>query len=144
MTIDSFQGPYRYLSNFSPHPIKVGREEWKTVEHAYQASKTSDRFQRRRIANATSPGAAKRIGRHVQLVSHWEQSKLSLMRDLVLTKFSQHAGIRQLLLDTGDELLVEGNTWGDKYWGQVDGEGANNLGEILMAVRTQLRKRETW
>ena len=47
----------------------------------------------------------------------------------------------KVLLDTGEEILEEGNTWHDTYWG-VDlktGEGKNMLGSILMRVRNELR-----
>ena len=34
--------------------------------------------------------------------------------------------------------LEEGNNWGDKYWGTVEGEGKNMLGKLLMKVRAIL------
>jgi predicted NAD-dependent protein-ADP-ribosyltransferase YbiA (DUF1768 family) len=44
--------------------------------------------------------------------------------------------------------LVEGNTWGDKFWGAVknkDGkwEGKNCLGKILMILRRYFRELDT-
>lgn len=29
----------------------------------------------------------------------------------------QNSDLRAKLLATNDEYLIEGNTWGDKYWG---------------------------
>ena len=43
------------------------------------------------------------------------------------------------MIETGDEYLEEGNTWGDRIWGTVNGKGQNNLGKILMRVREELR-----
>ena len=43
-----------------------------------------------------------------------------------------------LLLATGDAKIVEGNTWGDVFWGVCNGVGENHLGEILMKVRQDL------
>ena len=43
------------------------------------------------------------------------------------------------LLKTGDAMLIEGNTWGDRIWGQVNGVGENNLGKILMRIREELK-----
>ena len=43
-----------------------------------------------------------------------------------------------MLLATGEEYLVEGNTWGDKYWGVCGGIGLNHLGKLLMQVRDEL------
>lgn len=45
-----------------------------------------------------------------------------------------------MLLKTGDEELVEGNTWGDTFWGVCKGKGRNELGKILMKVREEFRK----
>ena len=36
-------------------------------------------------------------------------------------------------------ILVEENTWGDSFWGTVNGRGENQLGQILMDVRAKLR-----
>jgi hypothetical protein len=47
--------------------------------------------------------------------------------------------LKQLLLATGDKELIEGNTWGDTFWGVCNGIGQNHLGKILMAKRTELK-----
>ena len=41
---------------------------------------------------------------------------------------------------TRDRVLIEGNDWGDTFWGMTDGEGENHLGKILMRVRAELRE----
>lgn len=46
------------------------------------------------------------------------------------------------LLKTGDAVLIEGNNWGDKIWGQVDGIGENYLRKILMKIREELKINE--
>jgi hypothetical protein len=43
-----------------------------------------------------------------------------------------------MLLLTGDEELIEGNFWGDVFWGVCNGVGKNHLGKILMEVRSEL------
>jgi predicted NAD-dependent protein-ADP-ribosyltransferase YbiA (DUF1768 family) len=60
------------------------------------------------------------------------------MEGLVRQKFSKDPVLRQRLLDTGDQDLVEGNTWGDTFWGVCRGQGSNWLGRILMDVRAEL------
>ncbi|MGB3558208.1 MAG: NADAR domain-containing protein [Geitlerinemataceae cyanobacterium] len=56
-----------------------------------------------------------------------------------IEKDETHGEIRDILLDTGDELIVE-NAPGDYYWGcGKDGSGQNKPGQILMAVRESLR-----
>jgi predicted NAD-dependent protein-ADP-ribosyltransferase YbiA (DUF1768 family) len=48
--------------------------------------------------------------------------------------------LRSLLLQTGDAEIIE-HTKNDKYWGDGgNGSGKNRLGELLMELRTKLRK----
>jgi ribA/ribD-fused uncharacterized protein len=90
------------------------------------------------------PKDVAKMGRNRQhpLRSDWEQVKDEIMQRAVLCKFQTHAEIRQLLLGTGDELIVE-NSPVDYYWGcGADGSGQNKLGQILMIVRETLRANE--
>jgi predicted NAD-dependent protein-ADP-ribosyltransferase YbiA (DUF1768 family) len=57
------------------------------------------------------------------------------MREVVKAKFDQHDDLRLKLIETGAALLVEGNTWSDRYWGRCEGKGLNVLGSILMELR---------
>jgi len=137
--IPFFTGTHRFLSNFYPSPIEMPTGETApTVEHAYQAWKTEDREEREVILLASSPGAAKRLGRRATLRPKWEGIKLLVMEGLVRQKF-QDKKLRKQLVGTGDEELVEGNSWGDTYWGVCGGVGSNHLGKILMKIRAELR-----
>jgi predicted NAD-dependent protein-ADP-ribosyltransferase YbiA (DUF1768 family) len=62
------------------------------------------------------------------------------MRDLIRIKFSKDP-LKSRLLNTGDSELIEGNWWGDKFWGvdERTGVGKNNLGKILMEIREELK-----
>lgn len=60
---------------------------------------------------------------------------MSLMYDVIEQKFLQNPVLMQKLIKTKDAKLIEGNTWGDRYWGMCNGVGENKLGEILMMVR---------
>ena len=64
--VEGFVRDFRFLSNFYPSPVEVDRITYPTVEHAYQAAKTSDRLERQAIATLASPGAAKRAGSKIQ------------------------------------------------------------------------------
>ncbi len=134
--IDSFQGEYRWLSNFEPVDIVFEGELYPSVEHAYVAAKTLDRTARKAIALLSTPGAAKRAGRMLKVRPDWDTVKLDVMRSLTRQKY-HHARLRRLLLATGDAQIVEGNTWGDTFWGVCNGEGENHLGKIIMEVRAQ-------
>jgi len=143
MAIEFYHAKDRYacLSNFSPHPFRLDGAEWPTVEHFFQAAKFPGHAHAERIRRAATPREAKRLGRtrQVKLRADWEQVKDDLMRRAVLAKFTQHADLRAILLDTGEEVLVE-NSPIDSYWGAGrSGDGRNMLGVILMEVRNTLR-----
>lgn len=139
--IDNFEDePNRFLSNFYEMAFDYQGKTWPTVEHAYQAMKTQEPAMREAIRFAKTPGLAKRMGRGIVLRKHWEAIKIGLMHELLRAKFD-NPDLAQRLLDTGNEYLREGNTWGDKFWGTVSGVGNNWLGLLLMEVREELRLR---
>ncbi len=144
--ITSFQGEFRFLSNFYPAVLLYDGLEYPTVEHAYQAAKTDSRMHQIMIRDAATPGQAKRMGRKVPLKPgfHTDGTALRVMEELVAQKFVRHKDLRELLLRTGERQLVEGNTWGDRTWGAVlfgkEWRGDNHLGVILMLVRGRIRQ----
>lgn len=134
--INSFQGKNRFLSNFYIEP------DGTHVEGEYQAQKCINPEDIKRF-KGLSPGAAKRLGRIVELRDDWEDVKLETMEALVWQKFVDHPELEEYLLDTGEAQLVEGNHWGDTFWGVCNGKGSNHLGKILMRVRENLSKYDT-
>ena len=133
--ITSFTGEYRWLSNFFPCTIYYDGMEFRSVEHAYQAAKTQDYIYRTHILNAVSAADAKKYGSSIPLRADWESIKLDVMFMLLSQKFNQ-SPFAERLTATGNQELVEGNYWGDKFWGvHSDGEGQNNLGKMLMKIR---------
>src|SRR5579885_2482785 len=116
--IKSFSGPYRFLSNFYmlPQPIEWEGLHYWTTEHAFQASKTHDVREKRRIQAlpANKPGEAKAAGKRVKLRPDWEDVKINVMEALLCLKFS-HPILMRWLLETGDAHLEEGNTWKDRF-----------------------------
>jgi hypothetical protein len=136
--IDRFFGEYRFLSNFWPVVVEYEGIRYPSTEHAFQAAKTVDQDERRRIAVLPSPRDAKRAGRTVSIRDDWDEIRIDVMLDLVRRKF-RHAYLREMLLATGDHELVEGNDWNDFYWGVCRGRGENNLGKILMRVRDEIQ-----
>lgn len=139
--IDSFRGDYYFLSNFYEAPVTYDGVAYQNNEAAFQAQKCAD-YEARKQFSHLNASEAKKQGRTVSLRPDWEQVKMGLMRDIVLAKFSQHQDLTEKLLATGAAYLEEGNTWGDRIWGTVNGQGANHLGRILMEVREELRQRE--
>lgn len=137
--ITSFRNNYDFLSNFYAAPVTYEGITYPNVETAFQAQKTLDPAVRRTFVNV-SPGEAKRMGRRVVLRPDWETVKDGIMLDLLRQKFTQNPDLEAKLQLTGHAHLEEGNTWGDRYWGTVNGVGKNMLGLLLMQVRGELRK----
>lgn len=134
-----FHGEYWWLSNFSESKVSYEGVEYPTVEHAYQAAKTLDKDRREKIRDADTPALAKKMGRKVVIRPDWEQVKLQVMEVLLRQKFAAGTGLSRELVATGDGKLVEGNWWGDMYWGVCKGVGQNHLGELLMKIRNDLK-----
>jgi ribA/ribD-fused uncharacterized protein len=147
-SITSFEGKNAFLSNFYPSPIVIDGVAYPTVEHYYQAMKTENTEERRKIINALTPGIAKKLGRSVELRKDWEFLKVFLMYRGIIRKFTSHKDICDKLIATGTALLVEGNYWHDNFWGDCHcnskiiclSAGKNFLGKILMDVRTSLQE----
>lgn len=137
--ITEFQGEHRFLSNFWPAPTEFEGIRYPTSEHAYQAAKTPDLNERRRIAALATPSQAKAAGRAAVHRADWEQVKFDVMERCVRDKFTRNPDLRAKLLATGGAELIEGNSWGDRVWGVYRGEGENRMGKILMKVRAELR-----
>lgn len=137
--IDSFDGDYRWLSNFYFSPVQHEGILYPTSEHAFQAAKTTNTNLRRKIAKLTSAAAAKSEGRALILRPGWENMKLQVMSEILESKFDLSPQLREKLLATGNAQLVEGNYWHDTYWGVCGGRGENHLGKLLMQLREKLR-----
>lgn len=132
--IDSFQGEYRFLSNFWPVKVVFEGHVYTSVEHAYVAAKTTDENARAEIRNLRLAGQVKQYGKTLKLRDDWDTVKLSVMQSLLEQKF-EVLELQEKLLDTGTEELIEGNYWGDVYWGVCRGVGENHLGRLLMHIR---------
>jgi ribA/ribD-fused uncharacterized protein len=146
--INRFEGRYYFLSNFYPAKIEHQGIEYPTVEHYYIAMKVNDEQLingkyytvgdfREMMAKVESPGLAKKIGRLVKLRKDWDSKKLEYMNWAVREKFKDET-LKELLILTGDQEIIEGNYWNDTFWGVCKGVGKNHLGKILMEVRNEL------
>lgn len=137
--ISSFTGDYRFLSNFYMCPITVFGFEYSSAEHAYQASKTVSETDHDMIATLKLPGDAKKAGSHVKLRPDWGSAKVPIMEKIVFEKFHQNPELMGKLQATRGLKLIEGNTWGDTFWGECPlGTGKNMLGKILMGIRDDI------
>ncbi len=150
--INSFREEYFFLSNFYAAPVEYKGVTYQNNEAAFQAQKVSAAYQidkgerpftdERIQFSSINPAEAKKLGRKVSLRPDWEDVKIQAMREIVEAKFDQNPELAEKLIGTGDEYLEEGNTWGDRIWGTVDGKGSNLLGQILMETREKLKEKE--
>lgn len=138
--ITRFAAEHRWLSNFAPAPVLLDGVLYPTTEHAYQAAKTLDFDEREAVLTCETPGRAKRMGRKVTVRDDWDSVKEEIMLDLTRQKYALPE-YKERLLATGEMEIVEGNTWGDTFWGVCNGVGENKLGRILMRVRAEIREK---
>ncbi len=137
------EAPYGSFSNFAPYGIELDGLWWPTTEHYFQAQKFTDTPYVEKVRCASTPKQAAEIGRDRQLPLRldWERVKDDVMRRAVLRKFETHAALREILLATGEEDIVE-NAKHDYYWGcGQNGSGKNMLGQILVEVRAILQNK---
>ena len=139
--IIQFRGEDNFLSNFYPALTMYDGYLYSTSEHAFVAAKTLDLDMRVRVSKIPTSGRAKKFGRSLTLRPDWELVKIPIMHQIVRDKFIRNPELRKKLLATDEHELIEGNNWGDNFWG-VDmrtRRGENHLGKILMLVRGELK-----
>lgn len=150
-----FRNDYFFLSNFSSSPITInyhGHEfTMATGEHVFQAMKIAYCPWHEEViikwltalSNNQDPLYSKKMGRTIKTdVKKWDAYSTMMMKRTQELKYQQNSALKDKLVGTGDLILVEYNTWGDKLWGvdSRDGEGDNKLGKILMELRTQFQQ----
>ena len=129
-----------YLSNFARYSFELEGKYWETVEHYFQAQKFLGTELEEKIRKAATPKQAKILGqsRNIVLREDWEEVKNEIMLKAIRKKFQTHENIKQKLLATGQEELIESSP-NDYYWGcGSDGSGKNITGILLMQVRSEL------
>lgn len=169
--IQSFMGDKRWLSNFAIEPSGLSNEHYyqackgahgSAFERVEQVLKEAGdilagdfRFTENSDYEPTwseyvllspTPGVAKKRGKYEVPMNEdqkedWASIQVEVMHYLLQRKF-KISDFREKLLATGDAILIEGNTWGDTFWGVCKGVGDNNLGRLLMKVRNEIRTGE--
>jgi predicted NAD-dependent protein-ADP-ribosyltransferase YbiA (DUF1768 family) len=85
-----------------------------------------------------SAGSSKVAANQLRILGYvrkdWDDVKSEIMCQLLVQKFS-NADLYDQLKNTGSRYLVEGNDWGDTYWGYCEDRGRNALGRMLMEIR---------
>lgn len=136
--IDCFENEWQVFRN--PYHVYIEYEDivFPSTEHAYHAAKSTNMDFRRSLVDLPWNEARQR-GRATKLRPGWEDGlKLQVMEEVNLIKYTTNKFCYDKLMSTRGYELIEGNWWGDRYWGVCNGVGENHLGLILMKIRQRL------
>lgn len=142
--IKGFFGEYRFLSNFGKADVDLDGIKFPSTERAYQAAKwdPEDREIFLTMTNEEVIKYNRENNPNKYTAEDWDSKKLDVMRFLLEQKFDPELNPEnfQKLQETGDKYLEETNWWNDIFWGKnLQGEGENNLGKLLMEIREKYR-----
>ena len=135
-------GEYGFLSNLFKRGLVYDGRYFDCAEKAYQYGKPKDREVAEWLINAPKPHLCA-LAAHAlfifDIVENWNDIKVGRMLNVLREKFRQHKDLREMLLATGDAVLIEDSKT-DKFWGiGKKGNGQNMLGKLLQEVRAELR-----
>jgi len=132
---------YDVLNNFSANAVEIDGVLYPTSEHAYQAAKCTDLTGKQEIIAAKSPLLAKSVSNQKYKFAkdpEWNAKKISIMESILRSKLSQHQEVRDALVKSGNEEIIEDSPV-DAFWGRgKDGDGENQLGKLWMKIRSEL------
>eukprot|EP01133_Synstelium_polycarpum_P014183 gene14183-16723_t len=138
------QPNYQFTNFATGFPIDIDGQTWPTTEHYFQAQKFQDPMIRDCVRRLQSSREAMDYARaNSQLVRRdWLNDNVAVMKRALNAKFNQHKSLKDMLLRTGECMLVE-HTVNDKFWGDGgDGSGKNMLGVLLMDLRSEIQTQQ--
>ncbi len=147
-----FYGKHSVFSNFYLNPMEVSGKKYSSNEQFYTVKKCemSDKPELAlRASHAKYPLQANAIGRSVKLDN---DMRIEVMRTGLLAKFGPEGELRDVLVNTGNKLIVEASPF-DLFWGTGCGlrdpklkdsknwKGQNQMGKLLMSIRESFKDR---
>ncbi len=150
--IGKVKDKHGWLGNMAPFPVEHDGERWLTTEALFQALRFDDQGIRSQIRAQKSPMAAKMLAkkhRTRMVIEPMSAADLDNMRLCLKLKIEQHHELREMLLQTGEDLIVEDCTRRQRtsglFWGAtfIEGRwvGQNCLGRLWMELRQHQRRR---
>lgn len=130
-----------FLSTTSLHPFELEDYRWPTAEHYYQAHKFEGLPYAQKILTANSAQDAYQLGnrRFIRKIKDWKTHRRVWMTRALYRKTMEYPEIKEALLATENQLLVETSLY-DHYWGiGRDQRGENMLGQVWMGIREKIR-----
>lgn len=132
---------YKEFSPYYPVKLTIDGKIWPTAEHYFQAMKFPDNPEYQELIRAAkTPAQAKKLGKTeaIPIRNDWHMYREQVMADVLHHKFAVPK-LRDVLLGTGDNVILY-TSLSDNFWGLgKKGTGQNKLGELLMQTRTDLR-----
>ena len=153
--VEPFKHPNNVLTNYYPCDIKLYGQVFKSAEHCYLWHKCTDLMEpelAERVFSASTPEEAKRISTELGTqkdLTDWDNKKIDIMRKILLAKLDSCNLYRNVLLKSGDKILVESTK--DKFWGSnmshflvkttdpIFYPGENQLGRLHMQIRDNIK-----
>lgn len=140
--IVSFRGDFDFLSNMYLTNINYKGKLFKSVENAYQWMKCRDDKIWSEKCLTYAPHKIKIESKKLDYDKQWfDFNKLLIMEELLRIKFNDDDLMFKLLI-TKNQNIIEGNFWGDRFWGVDLGVnpnlGENHLGRLLMKIRDEV------
>jgi ribA/ribD-fused uncharacterized protein len=143
---------YGWMGNMAPYPIKFDGKVWLTSEALFQSMRYNIDSIKEMIRVEKSPMGAKmkaKKNRDQMVVVPMSELDVENMRKCVKMKFDAHPQLKRQLINTKDSFIYEdiGNRKGErhKFWGakklsEIEGDGNNMMGKILMDLREEYLK----
>jgi ribA/ribD-fused uncharacterized protein len=148
----SYRGPeqWRCLSNLFRCTIKVNGAVYASLEAAFQHTKArlgtkpkdASFFIGKHGPRAKAAGSRRISPLDADQLRTWDQRKVEVMLTLLWCKFVQNPDCRAVLLNTGDQELLEWTKSGQaNMWNtNQSGKGGNVVGQLLQIVRARMRQ----
>ena len=148
----AFWGINSPLSNHHPAKFWVNNTVYNCVEQRYMHSMAihaGDRVKAHQIMMSDDPVVQKRTTRGIPLTNEWKKQRNTVMAEALRAKFKQIPDLRDFLLNTKDQELVEASPT-DAYWGcglgmnspllpfKENWTGHNMLGTLLCDIRAEI------
>ena len=131
--------PYQEFNYTYPAPITIDGNRFGSCDHYLLFRRYAGTKYKKEIQKCQDAESARKLCHGVKPKYNWEENRDAAMKTALNAKFKQPE-YRELLLSTEPKELVFHNK--DKYWGDggLDGGGQNQLGKLLMELRSEFKQ----
>ncbi len=128
------------LATCSAHPIVLEDRHWPSCEHyfCYHVLRSESKAEALMAQSDPLEVHAQTRPWYRRKKKNWKTLRNVLMTRALYTKVQMYEDVREALLETGDNLIIESSLY-DYYWGiGRDARGLNQLGRIWMEIRSKV------